>query len=264
MIIDCHTHVWPDAIAERALGPAVPDLPRHGDGRVASLLDSMSQAGVDASICLGVADGPNRVEATNRFAAGLEAGKLIGFGSLHPDLEPEEVVASLRQKGLKGVKIHPLFQHYSLEDRRLAAILDAFGDEFVAIVHLGPAGGTPEAEHHYCSPDKVAYLVREFPRLRLIACHFGGYRMLSEAEDLVVGLPVYLDTSWPPSLATLDRERVRKVIQRHDAERVVFGSDWPVASQADEIAAVEALRLGSDDTEAVLGGNLARLLGIGA
>ncbi len=264
MVIDCHTHVWPDTIAARALGPAVPDLPRHGDGRVATLLESMTEAGVDRSVCLGVADGPTRVAGTNRFAASLDAGRLIGFGSIHPDCNPDELVGSLRAAGLKGVKIHPLFQHYSLDDPRLGAILEAIGDEFIAIVHFGPAGGTPVAEHSFCSPDKVAYLVRQFPRLKLVACHFGGFRMLTEAEELVIGLSVYLDTAWPPSLATLDRERIRRLIQRHGPDRVVFGSDWPVASQAAEIAAVEALGLGATDTEAVLGGNMARLLGVAA
>jgi predicted TIM-barrel fold metal-dependent hydrolase len=262
MVIDCHTHVWPDDIAARALGPAVPDLPRQGDGRVTTLLQSMAEAGIDRSVCLGVADGAQRVDGTNRFASQLDAVRLIGFGSIHPELEPGPLVGSLRAAGLRGVKIHPLFQHYSLDDPRLGAILDALGDEFVAIVHFGPAGGTPVAEHHFCSPDKVGYLVREFPRLKLVACHFGGFRMLTEAEEMVIGLPVHLDTAWPPSLATLDRQRVRRLVERHGPDRVVFGSDWPVASQLAEIAAIEALRLSTADTDAILGGNMARLLGL--
>jgi predicted TIM-barrel fold metal-dependent hydrolase len=222
----------------------------------------MTASGVDVSVCLGVADGAARVAATNRFAASLPDGTLVGFGSVHPDLEPEEVVASLRANGLKGVKVHPLFQHYSLLDRRLAAILDALGDEFVVIVHFGPAGGTPVEEHAYCSPDKVGVLVREFPKLKLIACHFGGYRMLDEAEEIVIGLNVHLDTAWPPSLATQEPARIKRMIERHGPDRIIFGSDWPVASQATEIEAIQALGLCAADTDAVLGGNMARLLGL--
>jgi uncharacterized protein len=88
--------------------------------------------------------------------------------------------------------------------------------------------------------------------------------MLDEAEDTVVGTDVYLDTSWPPTLATLDPQRIRRLIERHGPDKVIFGSDWPMADPTAEIAAIRALGLSDDDTEAVLGGNLARLLGLEA
>jgi len=65
-------------------------------------------------------------------------------------------------------------------------------------------------------------------------------------------------------MAELDPERVVAIIRRHGADRVVYGSDWPMADPAAEIAAVRALGLTDDDTAAILGGNLARLLGIAA
>jgi len=103
-------------------------------------------------------------------------------------------------------------------------------------------------------------LVQRFPRLDVVACHFGGYRLLDEVERTIVGLPVYLDTSWPPGLWSLDAGRVRAIIERHGAERVLFGSDWPMADPARCVAAIEALGLGAEATAAVLGDNAARLL----
>jgi hypothetical protein len=107
----------------------------------------------------------------------------------------------------------------------------------------------------------LADIVRAIPNLELIACHFGGYHRFEEAAEIVVGLPVHLDTSWPPSLAQLAPDRVRAVIAKHGADRIVFASDWPMADPGAEIAAVRALGLPAEDTEAILGGNLARLLG---
>ena len=98
--------------------------------------------------------------------------------------------------------------------------------------------------------------------MRLIACHYGGYHRLDEAEDSIVGSGVWLETSWPPSVAELDPGRIRSLIGRHGADRVVFGTDWPMVDPTAEIAAIRDLGLSEVDEAAVLGGNLARLLGL--
>ncbi|MEA2445421.1 MAG: uncharacterized protein QOJ12_2713 [Thermoleophilales bacterium] len=260
MIVDSHIHVWPDKIVDRAIGVASTDLRRFGDGRISSAVAEMASAGIDRSISLGVADTPARIEGANRFAASLDKDHFIGFGSIHPGLSAEENVESLRRNGLLGAKVHPLFQGYALDDPGLWEILDAMQGEFAIIAHVGE-GDTAESNAR-CTPAMMRDLIRRFPRLDVVACHFGGYHLLDEAEDAVIGLPVYVDTSWPPSLASLDAKRVRGLIERHGPDRVVFGSDWPMANPATEIAAIEALGLSDDDTAAVLGGNISRLLGL--
>lgn len=259
MIIDGHTHVYPDAVAKRAIGGAPGDLKRYGDGTVDSLTAVMAASGVDRSVCLGVANSPDRVDNANRFAGSLDPARFLGFGSVHPGLSPEQNVASLRAHGLRGAKVHPMFQDLRLDDPSLLATLDAMSGEFAVIVHVGAAGEDPGER---CTPAMLAQIVRQFPRLDVIACHFGGYRRFEEAVETVIGLPVHVDTSWPPSLATLAPDRVRAVIEKHGPERVVFASDWPMADPAAEIEAIRALGLSDDDTDAVLGGNIARLLGL--
>src|SRR4029077_2053076 len=112
------------------------------------------------------------------------------------------------------------------------------------------------------SPAALRALLDAVPALRLIACHFGGYHRLDEAEDLVVGSRAVLETSWPPTTGGLDQDRVRDIIARHGADRVVYGSDWPMTDPAVEIAAVRSLGLADSDEAGILGGNLAALLGI--
>lgn len=259
MIIDGHTHVYPDRVAQKAIAASPADLERFGDGTVASLTEVMAASGVDRSICLGVANSGERVDNANRFAAGLDPSHFIGFGSVHPDLSPEENVGSLRRHGLRGAKVHPMFQDLRLDDRRLLATLEAMAGEFVVVMHVGAAGTDPGDR---CSPAMLADIARAIPDLDLVACHFGGYKRFEEAAEIVVGLPVYLDTSWPPSVSALGPARLRAVIEKHGADRIVFASDWPMADPAAEIETIRALGLPDTDTEAILGGNMARLLGI--
>jgi uncharacterized protein len=182
----------------------------------------------------------------------------VPFGTVHPDLSVSENLDSLRGHGVVGVKLHPLFQGFALDDARVWELLEAFGDEFPVIMHVGK-GGTPETNQR-ATPDMLAAIVDAFPGLRLVACHFGGFHRLDEAEQQVVGKRVLLETSWPPTLGGLDAKRVRGVIRRHGADQVVFGSDWPMTDPAAEIDVIRGLGLSDQETAAILGGNLARWL----
>jgi predicted TIM-barrel fold metal-dependent hydrolase len=128
------------------------------------------------------------------------------------------------------------------------------------ISHVG-AGGDPVANERG-APAHVAALLDRVPGLTLLACHFGGYHRLEEAEEHLVGSRAFLETSWPPTVGDLDRERIRGVLAAHGANRVVFGSDWPMADPAVEIAAIRALGLSPAEEAAVLGNSLAQVLGL--
>lgn len=262
MIVDSHVHVWPDKIAKLALANPIDTLERMGDGTVAGAIAAMERAGVDRSVSLGVADTPERMEKANGYAASLDPDHFIGFGSVHPGAGVETNIESLRRNGLRGAKLHPFFQGYTLDDPRLGEILDAMQGEFAIIAHVGQ-GDEPGADPR-ATPAMMRRLVREFPRLQIIAAHFGGYLELDVAEETIMGLPVTVDTSWPPGLAALDPVRVRRYIERHGPDRVSFATDWPMADPARERAEVEGLGLAAPDLEAVLGGNMARLLGLDA
>lgn len=261
MIIDAHTHVWPDKIAHAALsGNRLPGLVARGDGTVDGLMQDMSGSGVDASCCLGIANEARHVDRVNEFVAALRSPERFGFGTVHVELSVEDNLASLRRHGITAVKIHPLFQRYALNDPRLWSIFEAFGSDIAVITHVGE-GGSPEA-NALSNPGMIRDIARQFPDLRLMACHFGGYKLFDDAREILEGVDVVLETSWPPSLATLRPERVRQLIQRHGAERIVFGSDWPMTSPVEEIAAIEALGLSDDEVKLVLGGTMARVLDI--
>lgn len=259
MIIDAHAHVWPDHIAPQILATQPAGLGPVHDGTFTGLLATMDAAGIDRAMCLGVAAVARTVARTNEFIGSADRGRFVPFGSVHPDLSDDENLRHLRDNGITGVKLHPLFQQLDLGAPRVLDLLKALADAgIVVITHVG-AGASPEANERG-APALLVRILEAVPTLQVIACHFGGYHRLAEAEQLVVGSRAVLETSWPPRMAELAPERVRTIIERHGADRVVFGSDWPMTDPAAEIAAVRALGLDPAAERAVLGGNLQRIL----
>jgi uncharacterized protein len=259
MIVDSHCHVWPDAIAAKVLAGRPANLDPVHDGTINGLRRTMDSAGVSRSICMGVATVARNVEQTNRFIGSLDRNRFIPFGTVHPELPLEQNLASLRDNGIVGVKLHPLFQDLSLADPRVIEILHALADaRYVVITHVG--AGADERANDRGAPAHLRAAIDTVKNLTVIACHFGGYHRLDEAEELIVGSRAILETSWPPRMAELDPERIRKIIARHGADRVVYGSDWPMADPATEIASVRALDLEKTDEDSILGGNLSKLL----
>lgn len=260
IVFDAHCHVWPDHIAPLALQGRVPGMEPIGDGTIAGARASMARSGVDRSVVMGIADHARHVHRVNEFIGnvGAQDESLVPFGTVHLDLDVDENLNSLREHGVVGIKLHPLYQGMSLDDPRLFTILEAIGSEFPVITHVG-AGGTAEANER-SNPRMLAEIIRTFPDLRLIACHFGGFHQLDEAEQEVVGMDVMLETSWPPTLAGLDRQRVIDVITAHGTNRVIFGSDWPMADPGREIEVIRGLGFSEEETAGILGGNLHRLV----
>jgi uncharacterized protein len=261
MIIDAHCHVWPDHIAPKVLATRPASLDPVHDGTIAGLRATMAAAGVGHAMVLGVANVARTVERTNEWIGAVDRSVFTPFGTVHPDLPPAVNVRSLQDNGIRGVKLHPLFQDLALDEPRVIELLHALAEAGVTVITHAGAGGSDKASDRG-SPAALRTALDAVPELTLIACHFGGYHRLSEADELIVGTRAYLETSWPPRLADLDRERIRTLIRRHGADRVIFGSDWPMADPAAEIAAVRGLGLDQAETDAILGGTLAGLLGL--
>jgi predicted TIM-barrel fold metal-dependent hydrolase len=228
---------------------------------MAGLTAKLDEAGIDYGCCLGVATVPKNLEKTNEFIGAVDRSRFVPFGTIHPDRTIDDNMRSIRENGIVGVKLHPNFQGIDLADPRVVEICRALADDgIVVITHAGE--GSDEAATERGSPQKVVALAEAIPNLTLMACHYGAYHQLDLAEDVVVGSRVILETSWPPTMAILEPERIRAIIERHGVDRVVYGSDWPMADPVAEIAGIKALGLDPDDEAKVLGGNMKRILGL--
>ena len=261
MIIDAHCHVWPDHIAPQILATRPAGLDPKHDGTLAGLRRTLDTAGIDHAMCLGIAGVAKNVERTNQFIGAVPRDRFTPFGTVHPELSVEANLKSLHDNGIRGVKLHPLFQDLSLADPRVIDILHGLAENDITVITHAGAGASAEANDRG-TPANVRFALDSVPDLRLIACHFGGYHLLDDAEEQVVGSRAYLETSWPPRLGDLDKERIRSIIRRHGADRVIFGSDWPMADPGVEMQAVRELGLEPHEVDAILGNTLAAILGL--
>lgn len=264
MIVDIHAHAFPDALAARAMEVLSDNsgIQPSTDGTCASLRDSMRLAGVDVSVIAPIATKPSQVRGINAWAVEVNQANrdLICFGTIHPDQDdwrPE--IEQMAARGIKGVKVHPDYQLFFVDEPRLIPIYQAIADAgLILLFHAGVDIGLDPPVH--CTPDRLAKALDEVPQLIAVAAHMGGYKCWDDVQRYLVGRDLYFDTSY--SLADLGAEAMASMIRAHGIERILFGTDSPWTAQAAEVAGIRALDLSGEDIEAVLGGNAKRLLGV--
>ena len=282
MRIDIHTHVFPKELAPRAI-PKLEEAARMRarlDGTPDGLLASMAAAGIDVSVTLPVATNPRQPRKLNELAA-RDAERfggrgLLPFGAAHPD-DPnwKEELDFLAAHGVKGIKLHPMYQETDLDDPRSLRIIGRAAElGLIVLVHAGEDIGIPGPSR--CSPRHVLRVLRETGIDRLVLAHMGGWGIWDEVKQELAGAPVYFDTSfsfgsaafhpaWPRSPEELrlgDPVLLGELVRIHGIDRVLFGSDSPWGDQRESMDELGRLGLSDAELEAVLGGNAARLLGL--
>ncbi len=279
-IIDFHTHTFPDHIAAKAIGRlsrASHTVP-FSDGTDAGLLVRMDESGTDLSVILPVATSPKQVERINDTAAEVNGRypRLHSFGGIHPDYEGwKGELARIRDLGLKGIKIHPVYQDTDLDDIRFLRILDRCAElGLIVTAHAGLDIGFPGIVR--CSPKMAAHALAEVPGVTLVLAHMGGWRNWDEVTELLPGTGAFIDTAFSGGAFTpLDDGYWRAedtgmlspvefvgIVRAFGADRVLFGTDSPWSAQAEELAFVRGLPLTDEEKERILGGNARKLLGL--
>ncbi len=260
MIIDFHTHCFDDNIAAAAIGAlkSCARIEAAHDGTVSGLVSHMTSCGVDKCVVLPVATKPSQVPAINAWAKDNSDDRLCFFGALHPD-DPDwqSSLIQLKKDGFKGVKLHPDYQRFYADEPRMMPIYEALRDlNLILVLHAGVDIGYPAPVH--CTPLMIRCVIRSIPGLRLVAAHMGSHALWRDAEDVLLGLPVYLDTSY--SHYSLQNEGMTRMIRKHGSENVLFGTDSPWKRADDEISRIRSLDLPAADIERILSLNAYALL----
>jgi len=269
MIIDFHTHSFPDSSA----GKTIKILETKGgskaftNGTRLGLVNSMKDAGIDCSIILPVLTKPDQFQKVNEFAVKLNEEyegnndvKLISFGGIHPDSSDYKYeLKQIVNLGLKGIKLHPDYQDTMFDDIKYMRIIDYASElGLIIVTHAGLDIGYPDYIH--CTPQAVRKVIDEVAPEKLVLAHFGGYRCWDDVEELLVGQNVYFDTAFIYS--AIEKEQFLRMLDIHGADKVLFATDSPWGGQKQSIEWFNNMKLSSKTLEKILYKNAVELLKI--
>ena len=263
MLIDFHTHCFPDAIAQKAmekLSFASGGLKNSTDGTFSGLKDRMSKDGIDVAVVMNIATNAHQQKNVNDFAASVNNGKdVFAFGSVYPD-SPDvfEELERIKDLGLKGVKLHPDYQNFFVDDEKMIPIYKKISQlGLITTFHAGKDFAFCPPYH--CTPGRLKKVLKYFS-FPVIAAHWGGVNYSSDVIDLLCGSDVYFDTSLGYSIISKCQEEV--IIEKHGSEKILFGTDTPWHTAEMELTLLNTLNLSENEFENITYKNAQKLLGI--
>ena len=262
-IIDFHTHSFPDKVAARAMGVLTKNsgnLIPHTDGTLGGLLSLMDQDGVGRCVALNIATTPRQTAAVNNYAIATNKGRVISFGSVYPGSgDAAEELHRLKENGIKGVKFHPEYQDFFVDDDALAPLYETIRElNLITVFHAGADLGF--AEPAKASAARLAAILPAFGEAPVVLAHMGGYLMWREVLELIPTGAAYFDTSF--CYGRIPLPLCREIVEKHGAGHFLFGSDTPWGRPALESRLIDALELNEIDRAAIMSGNAERLLGL--
>lgn len=277
MIIDIHTHTFPEKIADIAVKKLSNSghIPYFSNGTAAGLKVSMQNAGIDYSVVLPVATNPLKLDSMNSVSI-EQNGKegLIYFGAMHPDAPDwQEQLERLAKNKIKGIKIHPVYQNVDIDDIRYLRILNRAAElGLIVLMHAGDDIGFPDVVR--CSPKMTANALRQVGDIKIILAHMGGWKNWKEVAGNLANTSAMLDTAFALGKITplddtfsedflnlLNESDFIKLVQTFGSHRILFGTDSPWTDQKQSLDLIKNLPLADDEKNKILGKNAFELLG---
>lgn len=308
MIIDFHTHAFPEAIAARTLDKLSrsADMPYYLNGTLNDLRHSMEQSGITYSVLLPVATSAAQHRTINETAIAIndhwqETG-VFSFGAVHPDNEDyRSILHKLAENGIKGIKLHPVFQNTYIDDIRYLRIISAACENgLIVLTHAGYDISFPGKD--FASPAHIKSMLDQVHPDKMVLAHMGGWGQWDKVEELLADTPVWLDTSFSLTVVkrlTPDSDKQEQTAETHlsdttdqtakthlsntteravethlsnqlflrivravGEDHILFGSDSPWSSQSDSIRALQTSGLDEAALQQIFYGNASRLLGL--
>ena len=257
-IIDIHTHVYPEPIAQKATD-SIKDfycIPGAGmNGTVSMLRSRGAEAGISRFVILPVAVTPDRTRHINDFILDQTArfDDIIGFGTVHAGMEnPAEEAEYAMDRGLRGIKMHPDFQRFDIDDPRLFSMYEAISGRVPVMLHMG------DPRYDYSRPARLRRVLELFPKLDAIAAHFGGYTMHEEAYEQMKDKNCVFDIS--SSMMFMGEGIPERYINLYGAERMAYGTDYPLWDPVEEVERFLKLKLTDAQLEQIAHKTAERIL----
>ena len=272
MRIDVHCHAFAEAIVDRAMealnGNLAEEYRTTFDGRLGTLVKELRDHGFNHATLGQIATKPSQFEPIFKWSESIRRGDfgeetarmILPLPSVHPaDPDRETHLRQIAKAGYKGVKVHPYYQKLVLDSDDSIEYFKMVRDNgLYAITHAGFDAGFPH--DRICDPVRVVRLLEAVPGLRLILAHFGAWSDWETADKYLIGGPFDIEISMSATMC--DDALFRRMLLRHPADRLYFGSDWPWMSHDRALAYLDTIEMEPARREALMGGNAQRLLGL--
>ncbi len=265
MVIDFHTHAFHDKIAEKAISrlESVSKQKAYSDGKADAIAEVIKSGVIDKAVLLPVATKPSQQKLLNDWVKEIHDGNenIIPFGTVHPDAEDVfEELHRIKEMGLYGVKLHPDYQEFFIDEERLFPIYEKCAELSLPVIfHSGWDPLSPDVVHAPPIASRKAH--EAVPEMTMILAHMGGMKRWDEVLEHIAGLPnIYLDTAY--TVDFMPTEFFKEIVLKHGADKILFGSDFPWHKSVMEKEFIESLDFSDEDKKKILGENARKLLGI--
>lgn len=261
-IINSHAHIYPEKIAQKAtdsIGVFYDIKMEMPVGTADKLVADGSRIGVTKYVVHSVATTAHQVRSINEFIKRelLAHPEFIGFITLHQDLTDKEVFDEVEwaiENGFKGIKLHPDFQEFNINDEKAQKFYKAASGKLPILLHMG------DDRYEFSKPSKLVEMAKKYPETTFIAAHFGGYRCWEDA-CLYKGLSnVYFDTC--SSLPFITPDKARSIIDMLGVDKFFFATDFPMWDAVGELERFNKIQLTDCEKELILSKNIKKLLKI--
>lgn len=261
IIIDSHTHVWPDKVADKAkeyLRQSF-SMPITITPTISNLLKIMDENKISKSVIASVASRPDQVQSINNWLFKTDRNRFIPFASLHPFYDKwKEELKKIKDNAF-GIKFQPEFQDFFIDDERVFPIYEEIQKLNIPVLfHCGTELSLPGIMH--ATPDKILKITEKFPEMKFIGAHMGGFKIWDEVIEKLAGKNIYFDTS--SSIMFMKKEQLNALMKKHSVDRILFGTDFPVGIQKKEIDFLKSLDIEENNKVKLFSGNIKKLLNI--
>ncbi len=262
MIIDFHTHAFPEKIAGRAmekLSHASGGLVPQTDGTIDGLKNVMKADGIDKAVALAIATNEKQQRSVNDFIISQECNEIIPFGSVFPDapdaIEELERISAL---GVKGIKLHPEYQQFFVDDEKMKPLYKKISElGLIVLFHAGEDFGYPAPYH--ATPERLRNAAKWIDS-PMVCAHWGASCMGEDVLKYLCDIPVYFDTAF--GYGTMPKDRAQRILEKKGADYILFGSDCPWHSPSWDVRMIESLDVSESDKEKIYHLNAEKLLNL--
>lgn len=260
-IFDMHTHAYPDTIARKAVASLGEfyNFTLTAEGTVGELISMEKQGGSCGFLVFSVATSPDQVQKINNFLLSVKEKhsapdmRIECFAAMHQDCaDKQKEIERIISLGFKGIKLHPDIQKIDIDSPFLYSLYEYIEGKLPIYLHAG------DSRYEYSAPEKIVKIKKRFKNLTVIAAHLGGYQKWDRFTANYLDSDVLLDTS--STLWASNAKTARDIIRFHGAERVLFGTDYPIGTVAREYELLSRLDLTDSEYELILYQNAAKLL----